>query len=104
MENKTAQVDEMTLLEKVIFLHNVELLSALSPEQLARIALIARELRVAKETVLIPEGDLSDCLYIIISGKVAVESAGERILDAGEKEVIGTWALLDDEPMIVTAR
>ena len=42
-------------------------------------------------------------MYIIVNGKVAVESGGERILVAGEKEVIGTWALLDNEPMVVTA-
>lgn len=94
---------EMPLIEKVLFLQNVELLSSLSPEQLGRIALITRELEMPQGKVLCREKERSDCTYVIVKGKVAVEAGGERILVAGEKEVIGTWALLDDEPMVVTA-
>jgi CRP/FNR family cyclic AMP-dependent transcriptional regulator len=94
---------QATLVEKVICLHGVELLSSLAPEQLARIALIAREKEAPKSTVLLREREISDCMYIIMSGKVAVDSGGDRLLVAGEKEVIGTWALLEDQPMLVTA-
>ena len=93
----------MTLIEKVLFLQNVELLSGLSPEQLGRIALITREVEMPVGKALLREKERSDSMYIIVKGKVAVESGGERILVAGEKEVIGTWALLDNEPMVVTA-
>ncbi len=94
---------EMTLIEKVLFLQNVELLSSLSPEQLGRIALITKEAEMPRGKVVFREKDRSDSMYIIVRGKVALEADGERILVAGEKDVIGTWALLDDEPMVVTA-
>ena len=32
-----------------------------------------------------------------------MEADGEQILVVSEKEVIGTWDLLDDEPMVMTA-
>ena len=93
----------MTLIEKVLFLQNVDLLSGLSPEQLGRIALITREAAMPRGKVLLREQERSDCMYILVNGKVTVESEGEGIIVAGEKDVIGTWALLDNEPMVVTA-
>ena len=101
-ESQTAAV-HMTLIEKVLFLQNVELLSALSPEQLGRIALITAEVEMATGAILLREGELSACMYVIVSGRVSVESGGELVFTAGEKDVIGTWALLDNEPMVVTA-
>ena len=94
---------KMALIEKVLFLQNVELLSQLSPEQLSRIALITRETEMPRGKVIFREKERSDSLYVIVEGKVALESNGERILVAGEREAIGTWALLDDEPMVLTA-
>ncbi len=41
-------------------------------------------------------------MYVIVRGKVALEADGEQILVVSEKEVIGTWALLDDEPMVMS--
>ena len=93
----------MTLIERVLFLQGVELLSELSPEQLGRIAQITREVEVPRGNVLLREKEVSDSMYIIVSGKALIESEGERISVAGEKEVIGTWALLENEPMVATA-
>ena len=94
---------EMTLIQKILFLQNVELLSGLSPEQLGRIALITREAKMPKGRVVFREQERSDSMYVIVRGKVVLEADGERVLVASEKEIIGTWALLDDEPMVMTA-
>ena len=94
---------EMTLIEKVLFLQNVELLSSLSPEQLGRIALITHGDKMPKGRVVFREQERSDSMYVIVRGKVALEADGEQILVVSEKEVIGTWALLDDEPMVMSA-
>ena len=93
----------MTLIEKVLFLQNVELLSSLSSEQLGNIALITQEVEFPRCKVLFREKERSGSLYVIMDGKISLDSDGERILLAGEKNVVGTWALLDDEPMVVTA-
>jgi len=93
----------MTLIEKVLFLQEVELLSKLSPEQLSRIGLIARLMEAVPGHVLFREKNRSDSIYIIVRGKVAIELNGETVHVAEQKEVVGTWALIDDEPMAVTA-
>jgi CRP-like cAMP-binding protein len=103
MQDLQTNAVSMTLIEKVLFLQNVELLSALSPEQLGRIALITREVEAPRGKVLLREKELSECMYLLVHGKVAVECGGERIFLAGEKDVLGAWALLDNEPMVVTA-
>src|SRR5688500_5948778 len=93
----------MTLIEKVLFLQGVDLLGDLSPEQLGRIALITRETYLPPGRALLREGEVSDSMYILISGKVLIESGGQHISEAYEKEVMGTWSLLENEPMVVTA-
>lgn len=93
----------MALIKKILFLQNVELFSGLSPEQLGNIALIMREVKMPRGRIVFREQERSKSMYIIVTGKVSLESEGERILVAGEKEAIGTWALLDDEPMVMTA-
>ncbi|MBI2818311.1 MAG: cyclic nucleotide-binding domain-containing protein [Acidobacteria bacterium] len=94
---------QMSVIEKVLLLQDVDLFSQVSPEQLARIALLAEELHVGRGKVLLRENEISDAMYIIASGKVALESGSECLSVAGEKEAIGTWALLDNEPMLATA-
>ena len=94
---------EMTWIEKILFLQEVELLANLSPEQLGRIALITQETETPRGKVLFREKHRSDSMYVIVEGKVALETNGERIHVASEKEVVGTWALIDYEPMVATA-
>ena len=94
---------EMTLIEKVLFLQEVELLSNLSPEQLWRIALITQVTEMPRGKVLFREKHRSDSMYVIVEGKVALAMNGEQIHEAGDKEVVGSWALIDDEPMVATA-
>ena len=61
---------ELNIVEKVIALEAVELLKNLSPEQLSRIATIAREVKHPPgKTILDPKQPL-DALYVIVDGSV----------------------------------
>ena len=94
---------ELNIVEKVIALEGVDLLKNLSPDQLARIASIAKEIRYApKKVILEPEKSL-DALYIILDGSVAISRFGEELHVAKQHEVLGAWALFDSDPMPVTA-
>jgi CRP-like cAMP-binding protein len=87
---------ELNIVEKVIALEAVELLKNLTPEQLSRIATIAREVKHPPgKTILDPKQPL-DALFVIVDGSVEHT--------AGQNEVLGAWALFDDEPMPVTAK
>ena len=94
---------ELNLIEKVIALEAVELLCNLTPDQLARVASIAREIRLGpSQDVLRPDESL-DAVYVILDGTVSLQRGGEELHQAGPHEVLGAWALFDPEPLALTA-
>ena len=95
---------ELNIVEKVIALEGVELLRTLSPEQLSRMASIAREMVMPPgKTVLDPAQPL-DALYVVLDGAVELSRNNQALHVARQNEVLGAWALFDEEPMPVTAR
>ncbi|MGH9657261.1 MAG: Crp/Fnr family transcriptional regulator [Bryobacteraceae bacterium] len=95
---------ELNIVEKVIALEAVELLKNLSPEQLSRIASVAREVAFPPGHVIIQAGKGVDSLYIVLDGSVEVSKDGDRLAVAGQNEVLGAWALFDEDPIPVTAK
>jgi CRP-like cAMP-binding protein len=95
---------ELNIVEKVIALEAVELLKNLTPDQLSRIASIAREVKYPPgKTILDPNQSL-DALYVIVDGAVEITRNGQVVLVARQYDVLGSWALFDDEPIAVTAK
>jgi len=95
---------EMNIVEKVIALEAVDLFKSLTPDQLSRIAAIAREERITPGvSVLEPDKPL-DALYVILDGTVEIARGGQVLHVATQNEVLGAWALFDSDPMPVTAR
>jgi len=95
---------ELNLVEKVIALESVELLRSLSPEQLSRIASIAREVPALPGQVIVEPAKPVDALFVILDGSVDLVRNGEAIVSAGQNEVIGAWGLFDEEPMDVAVK
>ena len=84
-------------------LRNVSLFSDLPEEDMQAISSLATTRTYPKNTIIISEGDDSDSLYAILSGKVKVylsdDDGREIIINIqGEKEYFGELALLDDSP------
>ena len=94
---------ELNIVEKVIALEGVDLLSGLQPDQLARIASISTELRLAPGKVVLDPAKPLDALLVVLDGSVSLAKAGVEIHIAKQNEVLGAWALFDSEPMPVTA-
>jgi CRP-like cAMP-binding protein len=94
---------ELNIVERVIALEGVDLLKGLSPEQLARIGLIGRQEQVPPGGVILDPGDQLDAMYVILDGSVELIESGERVETAGQNEVLGSWALLDESPLPVRA-
>jgi CRP-like cAMP-binding protein len=97
-------VAELNIVEKVIALEAVELLKSLTPEQLARIASIAREVRFPPGKVIFEPNQPLDALYVIVDGAVDLSKNGDLLHTARQNEVLGAWALFDEDPMPVAAR
>ena len=95
---------ELNIVEKVIALEGVDLLKNLHPEQLARIASIATEVRHPPGKVILDPAQPLDGLFVVLDGAVALSQEGTEIHTARQNEVLGAWALFNSEPMAVTAR
>jgi CRP-like cAMP-binding protein len=95
---------ELNIVEKVIALEAVDLLKNLTPEQLSRIASVAKETRMPPGKTIIAPDKALDALYVILDGGVSIARDGVELHTARQNEVLGAWALFDPEPMSVTAK
>ncbi|OGG44900.1 MAG: hypothetical protein A3F84_11250 [Candidatus Handelsmanbacteria bacterium RIFCSPLOWO2_12_FULL_64_10] len=92
-----------TVIEKVIFLQNVDVFSEVSTEQLAYLAVISEEVPFPTEGTIYREQDPPDAMYLVLEGRVRLHRDSLEVTVAGPGDPFGTWALFDDEPRVVTA-
>jgi CRP-like cAMP-binding protein len=96
---------ELNIVEKVIALEGVELFRNLTPEQLARIANVAHEVRLPPDKIVLDGRSPADALYVIVDGGVELSRNGEALETAHQNNVLGAWALFEEnDPMPVAAR
>lgn len=93
----------LTIVEKVIFLKDVDIFKYTSTESLSHIAATTEEIEVKSNKTIFKEGEIPDSMYIVIQGKVRLSRDDKEVMIAKHREVFGTWALFDDEPRVVTA-
>ncbi len=93
----------LTIVEKVLFLQEVDIFSYTPTEDIAHIATITDEVGYPENQLIFKEGDISNSMYLVIEGEVQLLRDGISVMVAGPKDVFGTWALFDDEPRVVTA-
>ena len=84
-------------------LRRVPLFSGMSPEALAELGRIVREVDVAEGTALTHEGRHEGYFFIIVSGTVRVERGGRTVNTIGPGDFLGEIALLDGGPRTATA-
>lgn len=92
-----------TIGTEAIPLSNIPLFSGLGEQEIQAISHHAVTKRFVKNTVVINEGDNSDSLYVILSGRVKIylsdEDGKEVILNnQGPGDYFGELALIDEEP------
>ncbi len=96
----------VSIMERVLLLRDVPIFAQLPPEDLERLALIAREQWYPAQTVLYRQGDPGDELCVIVNGHVRViNEAGvdQRILARrGPGDFVGEMAILDAQPRMAT--
>jgi CRP-like cAMP-binding protein len=94
---------ELNIVEKVIALEAVELLKNLNPDQLARIASIAKEVSLPPHSKIIEPSTAPDALYIVLDGAIELRGGEGATTIARQNDVIGAWALFDPDPLSVSA-
>ena len=93
----------LTVIEKVIFLQNVDVFSEVPTEELAYLAAVAEEISFMKDDIIYKELEPSNALYLVLEGKVKLHREGAEVTVAESKDAFGTWALFDEEPNVVSA-
>lgn len=89
-------------------LESCKLFSALSPDELATLYRVSREMRLTGGKEVFTEGDAGDALYVVQSGTVqisAVMGNGERqvLSRVPPGEVFGEMAIIDNQPRSASA-
>jgi CRP-like cAMP-binding protein len=89
--------------EKVLCLQRVDVLKYATTEMLAYISSIAQTVTVPRSAVIFLEHEMSDAMYVVVTGRVRLEKEGREVLVAGPSQSFGTWALFDNAPRLMTA-
>ena len=93
----------LSIIEKVIFLQDVDIFKHISSEDLSYVASITVEQNVEKDSVIYKEGDISDSMYMVIEGKVRLHVGESLVMIAEFNDVFGAWSLFDDEVRLISA-
>lgn len=113
-DNSTGNpIDEETFMlsaiEKVIFLKNVPFFANMTVSQLQTLAGVAEEVLFETDARIFEQGDSGGTLYVVVSGKVALEQEGRRRDSVARLGTIGPYAyfgemnLFDDSPRSASA-
>ncbi len=93
----------LTVIEKVIFLQNVDVFADVPSEHLAYLASIATVEEYEAGEEVFREGDAADAMYLVLSGEVRMHRGDREITTVTSKEAFSTWVLLEQAPQVVTA-
>jgi CRP-like cAMP-binding protein len=97
------RVEMLTIVEKVIFLQEIDLFGETSTKDLSHLAAIIEEIELQPGQVIFEEGDFPDAMYMVLEGMIRLTRDGREVMTAQSRDVFGTWALFDDEPRVVKA-
>ena len=95
---------KLATIEKVIFLKSVDIFSHATIEELGRIAALTEEVRFEPGETIYREGEPTDAIYLVLKGRVAVESNGRVVREVTDKQAFGTVAALDRNPAVHTLK
>ena len=92
----------ISTVERVLLLQEIPIFANLPPEDLERIAVIAREHWHPATSVIGRQGEAGNAMYVIVSGQVQIitESHGgtQVLAERGPGEIIGEMAIIDPAP------
>lgn len=93
----------LTVIEKVIFLQNVDVFADVPAEQLSYLAAIAEEVSFEKNAMIYRVNENADSMFVVLEGRVRLHREDMEIGVVEAKGALGAWALLDDQPRVVNA-
>lgn len=94
----------LATIEKVVFLKSVDIFSHATIEELGRVAALTEEVHFEPGETIFRKGEPTDAIYLILSGRVAIEGNGQIVREMTEKQALGTVAALDRNPAVHTVK
>jgi CRP/FNR family transcriptional regulator, cyclic AMP receptor protein len=88
----------MTRIEKMLILKTFKIFAKTLDDVLVQIASRVEEEEVPAGETIIQKGDLGDCLYIVVAGRLRVQDGDRTISEFRERQEFCLQALLDREP------
>jgi ATP/ADP translocase/HEAT repeat protein len=104
LEHRPVPEDSMySTVEKILFLKSAPVFEHVSGEDLAALARVAEVETYGPGEAIFREGEMGDALFVIVRGRVRIESGGQLLatLDGGES--CGETAVLDEVPRNASA-
>ena len=98
------ELPRLSTLEKVIFLKSVDIFSHATIEELGRVAALTEDVHFQPGDIIYREGEPVDAIFLILKGRVAVESNGQVVREVDEKQAFGTVGALDLKPAMHTIK
>ena len=97
----------LTVIERVLFLKEVPFFADMSIDQLRVLAAISEEIDCGPDETVAAKGELADTLYVIVQGKMAIQSVEtsargqtsvRRIATLAPRDYFGEMAIFDNQP------
>lgn len=93
----------LSVVEKAIFLQEIDVFSEVPAEQLAYLAAIAEEIARQPGDRVYVEEDPAEAMFLVLEGRVRLHRGDIEVTVVGSGGAFGTWALFDDEPRVMSA-
>lgn len=94
----------LATIEKVIFLRSVDIFSHATVEELGRVAALTAEVHFEPGETIFRQGEPTDAIYLILAGRVTIESNGRIVREITDRQAFGTVAALDRNPAVHTLK
>ena len=89
--------------ERLDFLRSTELLAAVPPALVSKIDGCLEEVNLQAGATLFEEGEEGDAVYLVVDGRLRLESGGMTLISRARGDCVGEIALIDDEPRSAAA-
>ncbi len=94
----TAGATMLSTMEMVLILKTVSIFQGTPDRVLAEVAGCLDQLELQAGEPLFAKGDIGECMYIIVDGRVRVHDGDQVLNDLGAHDIVGEMAVLDATP------
>ncbi|HZY44964.1 MAG TPA: Crp/Fnr family transcriptional regulator [Anaerolineae bacterium] len=89
----------LSTIERILFLRSAELFGQIASEDLVPVAQVAQEVHFNAGENFIKQGDVGECLYLIVDGEASISLPGVgEVARRSAKEAIGEMAIISRQP------